>query len=445
MSQPKLLVVVCLVVMVRPSMASSGDLQKEVVEGPRQKRLREEVDALFEDFGAVGDLPGGERHAKEGSKVTPWLKEAASPRPDNAALVYYQAFLTRPEPSPSTRERIDAVLRGGEPDKELRTYLRSCRDAIQLAEVASQVPTCTWGIWPGHGVGGRLRGQLLRLVFVLALDARTLTADGDYRAALARCLTVRRIAAHAGDGTAFSNGVAVEAVAVRTMRHVLNAMPVDADLLTWLRGRLAVTIGATPSAAKTAQLDFEWSLHHLRSADQILQALNECLMERSQDDKDRSHALPLSADKLASLARASYSGFLNAVLRVIDRKLPHERTLAEIGKIASDAKGKCENHCVAAYMMAICGRQVPKFYEVEVRHEADICALKAAVEIYLIRAETGNLPETLPAGLPKDPYGGQDFQYEVTRNGFVLRSGVKSPDRRRAAYEFKVRAGGNAG
>jgi hypothetical protein len=35
------------------------------------------------------------------------------------------------------------------------------------------------------------------------------------------------------------------------------------------------------------------------------------------------------------------------------------------------------------------------------------------------------LPETLPDYLPKDPFSGQDFEYEITEKGFVLRCRAK--------------------
>lgn len=48
-------------------------------------------------------------------------------------------------------------------------------------------------------------------------------------------------------------------------------------------------------------------------------------------------------------------------------------------------------------------------------------AVQAAIAVYLIKAKTGQLPQTLPADLPKDPYSGNDFEYQVTERGFILR------------------------
>jgi hypothetical protein len=55
-----------------------------------------------------------------------------------------------------------------------------------------------------------------------------------------------------------------------------------------------------------------------------------------------------------------------------------------------------------------------------VRHTAQVNCTKAAVELYLIIAKTGQLPDELPDYLPKDPYTGRGFLYEITDDGFIL-------------------------
>jgi len=67
-------------------------------------------------------------------------------------------------------------------------------------------------------------------------------------------------------------------------------------------------------------------------------------------------------------------------------------------------------------------------------------ALKTAVEVYLVGAQTGRLPETLSAYAPKDPFSGQEFEYEVTQSGFVLRCRAADLDGNRIReYDFTVR------
>ncbi len=72
----------------------------------------------------------------------------SSPDPDNVALLYYQAFLLRPELDDDTFIHFDSVLRGGEPDEVVREYLNlpKSRETIRIAEAATQILDCSWGI-----------------------------------------------------------------------------------------------------------------------------------------------------------------------------------------------------------------------------------------------------------------------------------------------------------
>lgn len=71
----------------------------------------------------------------------------------------------------------------------------------------------------------------------------------------------------------------------------------------------------------------------------------------------------------------------------------------------------------------------------------------AGIEVYLIRTRTGQLPEKLPESVPKDPFTGLDFRYEITEGGFTLSlpdKNVPKPDKRvpmqkSRPYEFKVK------
>ena len=65
----------------------------------------------------------------------------------------------------------------------------------------------------------------------------------------------------------------------------------------------------------------------------------------------------------------------------------------------------------------------------------------AAIEICLMTAKTGHLPQTLPRGLPKDLYAGRDFEYERTAKGFALRFDPDNVSRIRVRqFEFKTAA-----
>ena len=58
----------------------------------------------------------------------------------------------------------------------------------------------------------------------------------------------------------------------------------------------------------------------------------------------------------------------------------------------------------------------------------------------MIKAKTGKLPDTLPAGLPGDLFSSKPFGYEKTPEGFILRCQGKDLGRNEVyEYEFKMK------
>jgi len=361
------------------------------------------------------------------------------PDPDNAALLYYQAFLHRPEPDDDTLWSIDEVLSGGEPDEKVREYLNlpDCRETIEFAEAAAQLPRCDWGIRYSRGIEAHLplSVHFRRLSFLIYADAGVLAADGDYRKALGRCLTIRQIAVHVGDDLLINYLISLQldGLAHRCTCDVLGSMPTDADILTWLRGRLVVVRDVFPSFVRALEMDFELSLQSLRTDPDILIRLRVHLAENADDENTRDEILGLTDEELIALIREQYEDFFNNVFHVIDSEMTYEEKSLEIQRLSKIMEDK-----YAGYSYVGTGR-IAEHYNLKVRNEAQFNALKAAIEIYLIKAETCQLPETLPDGLPKDPYSDQDFEYEVTSQGFVLRCREKEIDANKLwEFEFKI-------
>ena len=79
-------------------------------------------------------------------------------------------------------------------------------------------------------------------------------------------------------------------------------------------------------------------------------------------------------------------------------------------------------------------------YNNGIQSETSSNALKTALEIYIIAAQTGQLPDSLPGGLPQDLFSGKDFEYEKTSEGFILRCQGKELGKDEIhEYEFKVK------
>lgn len=343
------------------------------------------------------------------------------PDPDNAALLYYQAFLLRPEPDYDAWWSIDEVLRGADPNEKVREYLNlpDCRKTIEFAEAAAQLPHCDWGIRYSQGVEAHLPllVHFRNLSFLIYADARVLAADGDYRAALGRCLTLRRFAGHVGDELLINYLVSlgIDGLSHRCMQYILGSMPTDVDILSWLRGQLVGVRDVFPSFIRALEIDFELSIHSLWNNPDSLIRLREHLAENADDENIRDEILGLTDEELIALFRESHEDFYNSVFRVIDSEMTYEEKSLEIQRISKIMEDKyAGNYFVGTW-------RIDEHYNLKVQNEAKFNALKAAIEIYLIKAKTGQLPETLPDGLPKDPYSDQDFEYEVTSQGFVLR------------------------
>ncbi len=347
------------------------------------------------------------------------------PDPDNAALLYYQAFLLRPELDYDAWWSIDEVLRGADPNEKVREYLNlpDCRKTIEFAEAAAQLPHCDWGIRYSKGIGASLP-QLVHfrpLMFLIFADARVLAADGDYIGAFSRCLTIHRIARHIGDDTIifYLISLSFDGLAHCCTQDILGSMPPDIDTLTWLRGRFAAEQDVAPSLARALEMDLELILQSIRTDPNALVWLREQLAENTDDENTKEEILSLTNEELIAFVREPNVDFLNSIFYVIDSEMTYEEKYMEIQRLTKEMDDE-----YAAYNYVGAGRTA-EHYNIKVRNTAHFNALKVAIAIYLIKAKTGQLPETMPDGLSKDPFSGQDFEYEITEKGFVLRCRAK--------------------
>ncbi|MHC4324156.1 MAG: hypothetical protein ACYSUX_07775, partial [Planctomycetota bacterium] len=169
---------------------------------------------------------------------------ALPPDPDNAALLYYQGFLSLPQLSQEARRHIGDVARGKiAPDDKVREHIAKSDGAIHFVEAAIKVPDCQWGVQFSQGFDALMPqfAQMRFMAFVLVADARTRAADGDYRGALERCLVTETFACHISDDTLISYlvTISVRAMAYKCIQDVAALAADDADLLQWLKNELA--------------------------------------------------------------------------------------------------------------------------------------------------------------------------------------------------------------
>ncbi len=435
------------------------------------------------------------------------------PDPNNAALLYYQAFLLRPEPNKVETElvynriqEISRVLQGGEleadaniderireleealknhhvepnepnlyaeydigfepypgekvhlrqlrqrremmrgvdPNKSLRTYLFKCRDAIKMAEMASEIAECDWGIMysRGHGRRAPQSMEIRHLTFVLRAEALLHAADGDHRAAFDRCLMMRRFAGHVGEDNQnlYLMSIAVDSVALGCIQFLLTSSESSQETLTWLKRRLAVQKDLSQSFAKVLNRDFELTLQTLHTNRKVLKYVGDEFAEKAANDAARQRIQDMTDDELIALAKAPYADYLDSVVEVINSRIPYEQKCARMKTLAGNLESEHGDIGVTR-MMLMSGSEMPlRSYEIHVRHTAHLNAIMTGVEILLIHAQTGQLPEELPDDLPKDPFTGKLFGYKQTEDGFALicpDEVFQTPGR--LSLEFKVK------
>ncbi|HUU19594.1 MAG TPA: hypothetical protein VMW72_20760 [Sedimentisphaerales bacterium] len=386
---------------------------------------------------AAKDRRAEEAYEKRNSEITPWVEDGTPPKQGNAALLYYQAFLLRPEPPEAIKYKIHSVT---EPIKQFRTYLGHCLPMIEIVEIASRMP-CIWGVWPERRLSMEaLRKGLGPIQDILLMDARALAADGHYRVALERCLTLRRIAKHLSeDPELYIYSTGFDMLPLNVVGDVLSVMPPDAETLTWFRGQFAVVPGPRLSYAEMLQARIRRFLNHMRTTPKSLRYYKNLAIKEAEGEQAKENVRNLTDEQFLARAGEGFARFLDSIFRVLDSEMTYEQKLVQMNGLYNE-KMKGDNtdpvdKSVITMFPGVSG------YSYLVEHSAYVNGVKAAVEVYLVLAKTGHLPRKLPDHLPKDPYTDRDFIYEIKDEGFALRcQGKKFQGWSKRRLEFKVKS-----
>jgi len=371
---------------------------------------------------------------------------ALPPDPDNAALLYYQAFLLTAQTDDRAITDLVANVANGTaaPNDKVREYVKKCRTAIDYAVTASSLQKCDWGLAYSRGFSAVLPhlGQARSLARLVLAEARILTADGNYRQALERCLTAYRLAGHLGDNVLISVLVsaAITAQANTGVTAVLGQMPANAGTLTWLKGELAAAPVATLTVSRSMTMEREVALEYLRPerAEDLAQVLVESAPISEAGGMSAEEIRKAATEPTLGRAREYYSNYMDSLLVVLSGQTPYAEAYAKLQEMAKRAEqDAAKDPAVKLFRAGM--PAMAKMYSTQVRHKADFSALQTAIELYIAKAGTGHLPASLPAASPRDPYTGNEFKYEPTGAGFVLRCGAKDLEKNEVReYRFST-------
>jgi hypothetical protein len=242
-----------------------------------------------------------EAYEKRNTEITPWVEDDTSPRHCNAALLYYQAFILQPAPDGPTFQKLEKVAWGRQQaDKQVKTYLGHCLPVIEMVEIASRLPQCSWEIrylqTPGYDKKFLSLSEY-RLKTVLLADAKILAAEGHYRVALERYMTLRRFDRHLSKDPKLIHSTSSETVYLRTIQDVLGIMPPDEEILTWFRGQFAIEKGPQLSFAEILQADFKSYLSNVRENSAYLNNKMRQFIEKYENGQAKQDAINLTDEQ----------------------------------------------------------------------------------------------------------------------------------------------------
>jgi len=188
-------------------------------------------------------------------------------------------------------------------------------------------------------------------------------------------------------------------------------------------------------------VDFEFALQAIRTDKKTLSDVRRRLTQAAADISEQG-VHDLTDDELLVRIREPYAEFLGPALRVMASDMPYDEARTEIQRLMDELERTVKSDPVANQVLrGLMGwaKRVSGFYGLQVLSTARLNAFDTALAVYLIKGQTGHLPEALPDGLPRDPFSGEAFDYEITQEGFTLRCRVKPVDRRQVQqFEFKV-------
>lgn len=402
--------------------------------------------------------------------------EELPPDPDNAALLYFQALSLWSDVQSSyadtndvqeskdnsdsqhsknilkSNEALDLMMieasRQSRQNGESRRSLMRKR-TIDIVETASRIPRCTWGIYHSKGWELLSLGSLRQLALLLDDDAQVLADAGKYRVSLERCITIHRFAQHIGceEINNYLIALQIDGLTFQRIRKTLGSTPPDIETLLWLRDELAKSEITSQWLLRTLKIDYERALQKLyispitverirnRFMGELLDVWGKKQTEESFSDIEDEKLIPLIQEHSSPI----FAKYFESLEQAIEADETFTRTSEEIELLKYKLRGnEAFDVFIPLYDLTHI-MHTTMFYSLQTNLRASTNVTIAAIEIYLVKARTGKLPDVLPDGLPRDPFSGQPFEYKKTEQGFILSFDKdRVSELRIRQFEFKV-------
>lgn len=360
--------------------------------------------------------------------------------PDNAAVLYYRASLTY-HANDAMMDKVTDIVKGkADIDDEIREYVKENRHAIKYFVDAGDAPHCDWGLDYSEGMEMQMPqfAPLRTLVKIVMAQTKIATVSADYNRALDLCLSLHKAGSHiGGDGVLISYlvGLSFNALANQGIMDILPHISDNPEILIRLRGQVFEVSGKLPSLTASLNRDMSVCGQHI-DKEKAAYILDELLLGE-QISKEKARIIRQADENFFKASKEYYLSHQAALLTAIELPYPESyEQLVRLGeKLGSDSKDNPN-----AMLTSLIVPAIDRVFCLDVKSKTHFNAIKTAIEVYLIKARTGKLPDALPAGLPGDLFSGKAFKYEKNADGFILSCQGKDLSKDKIyEYEFKVK------
>lgn len=358
--------------------------------------------------------------------------------PDNAAVLYYRASLNY-NVNDTMKDKLSELIKGDIGiDEEIKDYVQSNKIWIKQFVDAGEAPHCDWGIDYSQGLATLMPpfAPLRNMAKIVLAQAKITAESKDYKKSLDLCLSVHKAGNHIADGGLLIShlvGISLNGTANQCIMDILPHISNNPEILIWLRGQVFDVSGKVPQMKTALNKDIRIFAQDIRKekADYVLQLAGDNI------PKEQAQIIRQANETFFKANKEYLMEHLASLLTAID--LPYPQSYEQLVKLGERPGGEIKKN-PHAIMTACLAPAVHKVVCMDLKARTHFNALKTALHLYVMKARVGRLPDALPEGMPKDLFSGKNFEYERTKDGFILRSQGKDLAKNKIyEYEFKVK------
>ena len=358
--------------------------------------------------------------------------------PDNAAVLYYRASLNY-NVNDKMKDRLTELIKGNIGiDEEIKTYVQSNKNWIKQFVDAGESPNCDWGIDYSEGIALLMPpyAPIRNMAKIVLAQAKIAADSAEYKQALDLCLSTHKAGAHLADGGLLIShlvGISLNSYANQCITDILPQISDKPDMLIWLKNQIDDVSQKLPSLKASVNRDLRICAQDIRreKIENIFEMLGKDVPEKQRQ------IIRNGDDAFFKASKEYFLEYLSDCLTAVDLPYPQSyKQLVKLGEKPGIESKKNPNAIIAAHFATATDRVVC----VDIKARTHFNAIKTALNLYIMRVKASRLPDSLPIGLPRDLFSGKDFEYEKTKDVFILRCRSKDLSKDEIyQYEFKLK------